>query len=58
MVEHHHLPASSENTSCGAKQHLIYCCVQPCGDATVPPGCQDMPLQLDMATHITVYSLP
>ncbi len=57
LVEHHHLPASSENTSCGAKQHLIYCCVLPCGDATAPPGYQDMPLQLNMATHIEKLTL-
>lgn len=57
LVEHRHLPASSENTSCVAKQHLIYCCVQPCGDATAPPVYQDTPLRLDMATHTMKLTL-
>lgn len=37
LLEHCRFPALTENTSCGAKQHLIYCCAQPCGVATAPP---------------------
>lgn len=51
VAEPHCFKALSENISCGAKQHLIYCCSQPCGGATAPPCCQDIPLHLGMATH-------
>lgn len=38
LVEHSRFSALSENTSCGAKQHLIYCCARSCCDATAPSG--------------------
>lgn len=57
LVELCHFPALSENTSCGATQHLIYRCAQPCGVATAPPRDQDLPLQLNMAECILRVTL-